>query len=239
MLGKLNPQTIALLDLEGVVYDIDYQKTFDAFNRLPYKTKELTWDKTFGEKTALYDRGEISTREIFTWLSEKYFNRQLDFDEFKLCWNAMIIDIKEENFEYLVNLSRQHHLILFSNINELHWKAVTKAHPTLFKWGFSDLYLSYKMKLAKPAPKAFEVVIQALKNKYPLCNIIFVDDTKGNIEQAEKMGLYAITFPTNGGKAPDQITLGQFFIKREETQKNPFSKKQIGIPIGVINNFKM
>ena len=52
--------------------------------------------------------------------------------------------------------------------------------------------LSYKVKMTKPDPKIYELLLSEYNLKADEC--IFIDDTLRNVEAAEKLGIHGVRF---------------------------------------------
>ena len=61
---------------------------------------------------------------------------------------------------------------------------------------FDRLYLSYEMRMMKPAPKIFQAMIDGEQTAPE--NILFIDDSARNCEAAAALGINTLN-PDNGG----------------------------------------
>jgi putative hydrolase of the HAD superfamily len=139
---------------------------------------------------SLYEQGFISTKEFIEFYLEnfEYLSEEAIIDN----WNFMLKDFPNHRLEFLKELkkSSQYKLILLSNTNELHIDWVKKHIPFYedFKNCFDAFYLSHEIQLRKPNADIFEFVLK--ENNLKTENTLFIDDNKGNILTAKKIGLH-------------------------------------------------
>jgi HAD superfamily hydrolase (TIGR01509 family) len=74
---------------------------------------------------------------------------------------------------------------------------LVKDHYPFFNW-FDDMVISGDVKLAKPDPRIFELILSKIGRPAEEC--LFIDDTLDNIVVAGKMGFQTIHF-----QSPDQV----------------------------------
>ena len=162
--------------------------TFSFYNLDIFKLKEFPEDLI--AINSLYEQGFISTKEFIEFYLEnfEYLSEEAIIDN----WNFMLKDFPNHRLEFLKELkkSSQYKLILLSNTNELHIDWVKKHIPFYedFKNCFDAFYLSHEIQLRKPNADIFEFVLK--ENNLKTENTLFIDDNKGNILTAKKIGLH-------------------------------------------------
>lgn len=187
-----------IFDLGGVILNLDYQLTEDAFVRLGLNNFKDSYSQL--AQTDLFDRfekGEIS--------SFHFVNRLLDqlpqgrnANEVVHAWNAMILDFPSERLEWLQALRSDYRVFLLSNTNDLHIDAVRRAlvktagHRELERY-FDTVYLSCELGMRKPDEAIFEEVCRR-ENLNP-AKTVFVDDSPQHVSGALKAGLAAVHLP--------------------------------------------
>lgn len=195
----MNEQTEAIIfDLGGVLINLDYGKTSDAFRQLGMTDFDETYSQL--QQTELFDRFEIGDVSSF-----HFINRILDRlpqgnngNKVVHAWNAMILDFPKERLEWLSEIGKRYRIFLLSNTNTLHMDAVrrslekTVGHQRLEDY-FEQVYLSCEMGLRKPDPAIFQRLCaeQGLNPETTL----FIDDSPQHIEGARAAGLQAIHLP--------------------------------------------
>ncbi|MBN8704035.1 MAG: HAD family phosphatase [Bacteroidetes bacterium] len=186
-----NTQAI-IFDLGGVILNIDYQKTVEAFKGLGlhdfnyFFSKQV--QKDFFDE---YEKGFISSFEflerIKSFLPESVSNEQI-----VEAWNAMLLDLPEERLHLLKKLRDKYSIFLLSNTNEIH---INEFHlflkgkfamPDLTDY-FNKVYLSYQIGKRKPDAEIFEHVL--LENNLLPKHVVFIDDSPQHIEGAKSLGI--------------------------------------------------
>ncbi len=183
-----------IFDLGGVLLNLDFQRTEDAFVRMGIKNfKELF---TLTHATSLfkdYEVGAISDDSFVQQLQQQAGNaidRQAIID----AWNALLLDFPEERITLLKNLSNKYRLFLFSNTNALHLQAFHQTYRNAYGGSLDDLfekaYYSHLIKLRKPAREAFDYVVK--DSGLDPAHTVFIDDSLANVEGAMAAGLQGI-----------------------------------------------
>ena len=180
-----------IFDLGGVLLDIDYQKTIDAFKKLGLKHFETMFSQFKAD--ALFEKletGHISEADFYTAIKERT-EITLTNEEIDRAWNALILSFRTESLQLLEDLSANYKLYLLSNTNSIHLKYFKKlftrqtGKPLLDAY-FIKAWYSNEIGLRKPGEPIFEYVLQEEQLKAP--ETLFIDDTLMNIETAQKLG---------------------------------------------------
>lgn len=180
-----------IFDWGGVLLDLDIEGCIRAFEKagatnvrsLLNGTNELGIFKD-------YECGKIDTptfrREIC-----QLIGKQLPDTEIDCLWNSELLSIPQEKLALLLHLHTHYNLYLLSNTNELHWE---HASPHVFlyqgkdiKTCFKQIFLSFRMGIAKPNPAIFRT---ALKEAGLLPEeTLFIDDSETNCQAAASVGI--------------------------------------------------
>lgn len=187
-----------LFDLGGVIFHLNYQKTYKAFEKIlglnqQHFFNQLHQPPFFDQ----HERGEISNEEFFKNFSS--FNSQLTTSQISDAWNAMLVGIPMENIEFLEDLASNSSLFLLSNTNAIHWKKVEfllqqAKQRDRFYACFKKVFLSYEIGMRKPEERIYLHCLEKLK--LTANDIIFIDDNIHNIAQAKKCGIRSIHYPS-------------------------------------------
>lgn len=193
-----------ILDLGGVLLNLDFQKTEDAFMKLGISHFSQLFSQQHA--TQLFtdlETGKVSPEDFIQALKRES-GKDLTDQQIMDAWNAMLLDFPPERITLLKRLKQDYPLFLLSNTNAIHVPAfnqkLKEAYeiPSLDKL-FNKAYYSHLIKERKPDLAAYEAVIQ--ENNLNPAATLFVDDNRENIEGAGKAGLYAVQL-----KAPQSIT---------------------------------
>ena len=183
-----------IFDLGGVIINLDYQLTIEAFKKLGIDNFEEMY--TQAKQNNLFD--DFETGKIS---SQHFINSLLPFlpsgtspNKVVHAWNAMILDFPKKRLELLDQLNSKYRVFLLSNTNDIHLQAVNRslANSTDRKLDsyFEKVYLSHEVKLRKPHKEIFELVCTE-QNLNPETTI-FIDDTIGHVNGANSIGLKGI-----------------------------------------------
>ena len=186
-----------ILDLGGVILDVDYNRAVEAFKRLDIpdfhtlysqQKQDLLFDK--------FEKGEISDTDFRGKIRQ--WNPLLTDEQIDNAWNAMIMDSPAERLKFLVSLKTKYRLFLLSNTNEIHIRFFIRYYNDHFGAGFFDslfekIYLSSNLGMRKPELQIFNHVVS--ENNLITAETIFIDDSPQHIEGAQKAGLHAVLLP--------------------------------------------
>jgi putative hydrolase of the HAD superfamily len=180
-----------IFDLGGVLLDIDYQKTIDAFEKLGVEHFEAMFSQFKAD--ALFEKletGHISEADFYAAIKERtalpLTNEQIDN-----AWNALILNFRTKSLEVLEKLAPDYSLYLLSNTNSIHLRYFKKlftretGKPLLDVY-FTKAWYSNEVGLRKPGAEIFEFVLQ--EENLKAGETLFIDDTIINIEAAQRLG---------------------------------------------------
>lgn len=180
-----------ILDLGGVIINLNQQLTYDAFKNLfPSKYEEILIELESNNYLEKFEISEISKREFISFFQK--FDASISESEIKKAWNSMLLDIPEERIELIQNLAKNYNVYLLSNTNEIHYQFIDgyvaeKFNGLSFKSLFKHAYLSHKIQLRKPNPAIFSYVLQ--QSKLLPQETLFIDDTFEHINSAKQKGI--------------------------------------------------
>lgn len=198
--------TNILFDLGGVIIDLDYTKTFQAFADLGIPHEQLNSAVFCRDLLLQYEIGAIST-EDFRNAVRKELGLALSNQEFDKAWNAMIGGLPLARLHLLQQLreTKNYRTFLFSNINDLHYEKVLEVCRQ--QHGLQSLndyfhkeYYSHLFGQRKPDVAAFLQILE--ENGLLPEQTVFVDDLLVNVEGAKEAGLHVVHF-SNGLKFED------------------------------------
>lgn len=178
-----------ILDLGGVLYDLNYQATLDALNSLGWKTDfSRTAQSHYMD---LFEEGKIS-KESFADEIIRESSKNIERIDVYSALNAMLIGVTSDKFELLEELKNRYNLLLFSNTNELHIAEVYKHFKTVHNLDnlndyFQRVYLSHELGIRKPKPEGFDLICR--ENSFNKEETLFIDDSPQHAEGARKAGI--------------------------------------------------
>jgi HAD superfamily hydrolase (TIGR01509 family) len=183
-----------IFDLGGVILNIDYNKTIEAFKNLGIADFEKHYAQA--QQTTLFD--DIETGKI---TPDTFFNKLIGIanikstnQELESAWNAMLLDLPIERIELLKKVAKHYNIYLLSNTNEIHYNHYIKYIETEFGIDFNSLFLktyySHKIGFRKPNKNCFDFVLD--NNKLVNTKTLFIDDSIQHIEGATNQGINTI-----------------------------------------------
>ncbi len=184
-----------IFDLGGVILNIDYKLTQQAFEKLGIDHEAAFYSKQ--TQHALFDQletGKIGEEE-FVKAIQDHLPQPTDSADIINAWNAIILDFPLRRLQILQQLQLHYNTYLLSNTNEIHERTFNKllqttcGYPTLAMF-FDRIYLSHRVGLRKPDAAIFELVLR--ENHLKADETLFIDDSPQHIEAAKKLGIQTI-----------------------------------------------
>lgn len=176
-----------IFDLGGVILNIDYKLTVEAFKKLgiddfeeifsQYKQSTLSDD---------FETGRITELEFYEGI-KTISGKDFTFEEYKNAWNALLLDLPKERINILKKLSKKYRLFLFSNTNETHYKEFVTKVESDFNTIFEKTYYSHQFGKRKPDSDSFLSILK--ENNLIIEETLFVDDSIQHIESANLLGI--------------------------------------------------
>lgn len=197
-----------IFDLGGVILNIDYLLTIDAFKRLGINQYDKLY--TQAQQIDLFDnieKGEITAQQFRNEL-KKLADKALTDQEINFAWNAMLLDLPKERLDLLSGLKDKYRTFLLSNTNEIHLEAYfaelkrVHGYKNLSPF-FEDEFYSHEIGLRKPDQEIFRFVLE--QKELMAEETLFIDDSIQHIEGAKKAGINAYHL-TNGETILDFLT---------------------------------
>ena len=182
-----------IFDLGGVLLNLDFEKTADAFTALGVRN--------FHDYFTQYHAAPLFKKlEVGSVADQSFYDsvRQIalitaDNNDIDTAWNAMLLDFPHHRIEKLQELARNYRLFLFSNTNSIHHAAFHQRFYEQFGFELDSLfekaYYSHLIGYRKPDVEAFHFVIN--DSRVDPAETLFIDDTQPNIDAAKKTGLQA------------------------------------------------
>lgn len=194
---------LTILDLGGVLFDIDFHRTRRAMMSLSgYSGRDIMFGVEDQDPVFVaYDRGDMSTPEFRERLRELYGFTCSDKD-LDRAWCAILDNGLFTHAEATVAHIRRtrasspsDRLVIFSNISELHYLDARERCAPVFN-AVDHVYLSFVERVRKPDPAAF-LHICAAEGADPV-DTLLIDDSRANCVSASALGIQVVhvTDPT-------------------------------------------
>ena len=190
------PYKAILFDLGGVLIDIDYQATEQAFVKLGVQDFSARYTQFAQEDLFdLFETGQISPQH--------FINKLLPIttpgtspNQVYAAWNEMLGFFPPDKIQFLMNLCKELPIFMLSNTNAIHWELVIqrwkKSSEIPLDEVLDQIFLSHEIKQRKPHPSTFEWVLEQMKMSPD--EVLFIDDSPQHVEGAIKAGLNAVLY---------------------------------------------
>lgn len=182
-----------IFDLGGVLLNIEYQRTVEAFRALGLKNPEAQFTKEVqSELFQKYERGHISDNQFLEALA--VYMPGAKQDEIEAAWCALLGDFPLRRLQLLERLSDKYHLFILSNTNHIHQLKFEKIIEDACGWerfgsNFDFIGYSHQMNERKPDEAIFNKILKM--NKLEPGDSFFIDDTEEHVLSARRSGLVA------------------------------------------------
>lgn len=184
-----------LIDLGGVLINLDRQRCMDSFKKLGFADVEERLDIQQLHGIFLQQEKGLITSAEFRDEMRKMIGKEISDQQIDEAWNSFLIDIPDYKLDLLLKLRTKYVVYLLSNTNEIHWQwACKNAFPyRTFKVEdyFEKTYLSFEMHMIKPEPEIFKAVIEDAGIEPQ--ETLFIDDSEINCKAAQKLGISTYT----------------------------------------------
>ena len=123
-----NSVSTLLFDLGGVILNIEYSLTIQAFERIGGQDFQLRYSKA--AQSSLFDDFEIGaiSKDEFRNGIRALLDVNVSGQKIDHAWNAMLRDLPNARVDLLKHLRSKYQLILFSNTNQIHFATVQGNH---------------------------------------------------------------------------------------------------------------
>jgi glucose-1-phosphatase len=180
-----------IFDLGGVILNIDFRKTNDAFHSLGLENFAQHINQFHITDLFLqYETGQIDDIEFIEGVA-KLSDKPIAESEIVEAWNALLLDFPPERIALLKGIKSRYRTFLLSNTNSIHLKEFQQRlhneHGVHLEDLFEKAYYSHVVKLRKPHADIFNLVLQ--ENNLVPQETLFIDDTESNFEEAKKLGI--------------------------------------------------
>jgi HAD superfamily hydrolase (TIGR01509 family) len=192
-----------IFDLGGVILNIDYQLTIDAFKRLGFEDFDAVF--TQAKQTGVFDKldkGLITPKEFRAGVRE-LAGKPFTDEQIDNAWNAMLLDFPKDRLKLLEQVHSQYRTFLLSNTNQVHFEVYNQILLNTF--GVKDLshffekeYYSHVIHMRKPNAEVYEYILE--QNGLDKQETLFIDDTEQHIKGAVAVGLNAYHLKLNEGE---------------------------------------
>ncbi|MEL6628035.1 MAG: HAD family phosphatase [Bacteroidota bacterium] len=179
-----------LIDLGGVLYEIDFPKTLTAFRRLqPAGVEPMTLGKEIQyDWFADLDQGKIEFPAFAQGLIDT-FQLQAQEEQIRTIWLDLLVRLYPGRTQMVQELSQHFDLALLSNTSRVHFDHYSPECAEMFA-AMDHLFVSFEMGVKKPDPRMFFMALEQMGWKAE--ETLFLDDSRTNIRAAEALGIQTV-----------------------------------------------
>ena len=181
-----------IFDMGGVLYNIDYNLTADAFKELGFTNFEAMYSQfTADEVFEKLETGQISPNEFYAIIQQKS-DVEISAAQIKNAWNAMLLGFRATAINHLIEIKDSYRIFLLSNTNAIHLEKVYEDYDTLgqaieYDDLFEKAWYSHKIGFRKPNEDIYEFILKEAGLNAE--ETLFIDDSFNNIETAKALGI--------------------------------------------------
>lgn len=177
-----------LFDLGGVLYEIDIDRTVQRYNDMREDgAPPVVFNKAVQHDWfTLLDQGQIEIDEFAAGLKSSY-RLTGSLEEIKDIWMALLIGVLPGRIEAFQQLAPHYNMALLSNTSRFHRDHYAPQCAPMFSL-MDHLCYSFDMGVSKPDDVIYLQALDTLGWKAE--ETIFLDDSKKNIDAAEKLGFH-------------------------------------------------
>jgi putative hydrolase of the HAD superfamily len=183
-----------IFDFGGVLLDIDYSLTMEAFARLNPLARNIF---TQANQIDLFDDFEVGrlSPELFRSRLRKVLEFDGDDRELDTAWNALLLNLPKSRIDFILKLKARYRTFLLSNTNAIHKVEFDRTiardiDGKYFSSAFEKIFYSHEIGLRKPHPEVFQFVLK--ENQLVAEETIFIDDSEQHIIGARSLGLQTV-----------------------------------------------
>lgn len=181
-----------IFDYGGVIINIDFNLTIDAFKKLGFSTvEEVLFQPNSSRLLLMMERGQMSSEDFYQEI-RKSSGIKLSDNEIETAWNALLLDMPEKRIRLLEKLRKNYRIFLLSNSNIIHYHQYLSQLNgqygySSFNMLFEKAWFSHDLNMNKPN---LDIYNYSLNDAGLIPHeTLFIDDTKINIDAASKVGI--------------------------------------------------
>jgi FMN phosphatase YigB (HAD superfamily) len=190
-MSTIQKPELILCDLGGVLYTLDYERTWSLFQRCSNKTYDEIENILYDDAFISLEKGKISPMQYYREVSRR-LGCEMSFEEFKETFNAFLLK-RPEVFVLFSRLMSSVPVHFLSNTNAINAEALKE-----------DLYgiracatFSFETGFRKPEPEIYKVALK--RSGKTAEDTLFIDDSEEHVRAAEMVGIRSHLFTGKNG----------------------------------------
>ncbi len=197
-----------IFDLGGVILNIDYALTFNAFKKLGFSN----FDELFAQAKQVgvfdqFDKGLITPVEFINTI-RSLSSKPLSDNQILTAWNALLLDFPISRLKLLEQIRNHYRTFLLSNTNQIHCEVYNSDLFRTFgvkdlSYFFEKVYYSHVIHMRKPDREVYELLIN--ENGLKPDETLFIDDTEQHVEGAKLVGIHTYLLKVKDGETIESL----------------------------------
>jgi putative hydrolase of the HAD superfamily len=184
-----------IFDLGGVIMNIDFNRTFTAFEVIGLRhAEEKFQDPDINRLCMDFETGLYCSMEMRRKFRE-ITGFKCNDEQFDKAWNALLIDYPPERIARIREVAGKYKTFLLSNTNPIHarhFNGELKRHFGIESLDhlFDKAWYSHNLGYRKPDERIFEKVMKISRLRPE--ETLFLDDSALNVKAAQSVGMQAV-----------------------------------------------
>lgn len=178
---------LIIFDVGGVI------DTFDETLYIAYISKKLSIDALEFKNTLIPLLDKLEVGKITLKYMKKALAKRFNLTQNQLEWESAFTKLNSVNqdvVKLISRLSKNYRIAILTNVSRS--RHLMKMERYLEKVKYDKIFASCYLKIAKPNPRIYKLVLKAMNVKPD--EAIFVDNLKRNTNGAERAGIKSIQF---------------------------------------------
>lgn len=195
-----------IFDFGGVLLDLDYSKTENAFKALGIDNFSELYSQA--KQSSVFDdleRGKIGPAAFHQFIRDRVkadLQDRLTSEAINHAWSQMLRSLPAERLEFVDEIKYHKPTFLLSNTNDIHIdafeEAIAREHGKKYFYDlFDKIYYSSRCGMRKPDAEFYELVLN--EQKLDPARTLFIDDHAPNIAGANALGIQTIHLDLKSG----------------------------------------
>jgi FMN phosphatase YigB (HAD superfamily) len=190
-MSAIQKPELILCDLGGVLYTLDYERTWSLFQHCCNKTYGEIRDILYDDAFISLEKGKISPMQYHREVSRR-LGCEMSFEEFKETFNAFLLK-REEMFGIFSRLIAFVPVHFLSNTNAINAELLREDLSGIR----AGSTLSFETGFRKPEPEIYRIALEMSGTSAE--DTVFIDDSEENVRAAEEVGIRSHLFTGKNG----------------------------------------
>jgi len=190
-MSAIQKPELILCDLGGVLYTLDYERTWSLFQRCSNKTYDEIRDILYDDAFIALEKGKISPMQYYREVSRR-LGCEMSFEEFKETFNAFLLN-RQEMFALFSRLMSSVPVHFLSNTNAINAEVLKEDLSGIR----AATTFSFETGFRKPEPEIYGIALK--RSGKTAEDTVFIDDSEENVRAAEKVGIRPHLFNGENG----------------------------------------